>query len=277
MAVRAAAAALTAAGAGCGDKVDQTGATPPARSSEPVTGVDQSPGPVPREIALGPELTAAMQLIERQQTDVARSRLEPYVAQHPDHGPAKFLLGLTYHREKRYTLARPHFEAAASLEPDYHPTHHFLGWCLYYLGDMPGARAAFENHLALKPGEGDSTFAIGLIDFNEDRLDDAVTRFTRAIELQANNPRRVKDVAKAHARLADVHIRRDELEAARSRLRVATGLWPQHYAAFYKLSRVLNRLGETEAAAEAFGQYRYWEARAEKPRGVPEPPPGSGR
>ena len=89
----------------------------------------------------------------------------------------------------------------------------------------------------------------------------------------ASNPGRVKDVAKAHARLADVHLRRDELDAARSELRTATILWPQHYTAFYKLSRVLNRLGDRAAADEAFRQYRYWETRAERPRGVPEPGP----
>ncbi len=225
---------------------------------------------------MGPELSAAFQLIGQQRTDAARAGLEQHLRQHPDDGPAEFLLGLTYHREKRYALARPHFEAAADMEPGYHPTHHFLGWCLYYLGDMTRARAAFEDHLALMPDEGDSIFAIGLIDLDEDRLDDAETRFRRAIELQASNPRRVKDVAKAHARLADVHIRRDELGAARSELQVATEMWPQHYTAFYKLSRVLNRLGDTEAAAEAFRQYRYWEAQAETPRGVPERPDGPG-
>ena len=260
------AAALTTGG--CGDETGPgsgSATAPPPEATAPATST-ASTAPIP----LGPELQAAAGLIGRQQTDSARVRLGPFIEAHPDDGKAAFLMGLTYHREKRYALARPWFESAAALAPEYHPTHHFHGWCLYYLGDMQGARAAFDRHLAFLPAEGDSHFALGLIALDEDRLDDARQRFRRAIELQQDNPRRVRDVSKAHARLADVHIRRGELEVARDELEIATSLWPQHYTAFYKLSRVLNRLGDNEAADEAFRLYRKWEARAEKPRGVPE-------
>ncbi len=261
-------AAALAAG-GCGDGTGP-GTAPPTEA----TGTEVAPSTGEKApIPLGPELQAAAGLIGRQQTDSARARLQPFIEAHPDDGQAAFLLGLTYHREKRYALARPWFESAAAPAPDYHPTYHFHGWCLYYLGDMQGARAAFDRHLAFLPGEGDSHFALGLIALDDDRLDDARQRFSRAIELQQNHPRRAREVSKAHARLADVHIRRDELEAARDELRFATALWPQHYTAFYKLSRVLNRLGENKAADEAFRLYRKWEARAEKPRGVPERAP----
>ncbi len=263
------AAALAAAG--CGDgTAPAPGTAPPPEAAAP--GATPSTGEAASN-SLGPELQAAAGLIGRQQIDSARARLQPFIEAHPEDGKAAFLMGLTYHREKRYALARPWFESAVALEPAYHPTYHFHGWCLYYLGDMQGARAAFDRHLAFLPGEGDSHFALGLIALDDDRLDDARQRFRRAIELQQDNPRRARDVSKAHARLADVHIRRDELEAARDELRFATALWPQHYTAFYKLSRVLNRLGDNEAADEAFRLYRKWEARAEKPRGVPERAP----
>lgn len=270
------AAVLAAGPSGCGREPDRA-AIPPART--PVAPVETTapaatpPGRETQEapVALDPQLVAMATLISRQQTDIARARLQQYVEEHPDDGQAAFLLGLTYHREKRYTLARPWFESAAGLAPDYHPIHHFRGWCLYYLGDMRGARAAFERHLDLSPGEGDSNFALGLIAMDEDRLDDARRRFLHAIELQQGNPKRQRDVSKAHARLADVHILRGELQQARSELQLATGLWPQHYTAYYKLSRVLNRLGLNESADEAFRLYRVWQARAEPPRGVPEP------
>lgn len=259
------ATALAAAGGGCGDEpaAGRPGAPTPA---EPA-------GRPARPESLSPELAWAARLIADRKTDQARTRLEAHVAEHPDDGQAAFLLGLTYHREKRYTLARPWFESALRLAPDYHTVHHFHGWCLYYLGDMPGARAAFNRHLEAVPGEGDSHFALGLIAFNDDRLDDAQRRFAAAIELQRDKPGRRRDVSKAHARLADVHVRRDELEQAKTQLLLATELWPQHYAAFYKLSRVLNRLGEDEAADEAFRQFRVWETRAARRRGVPEQVP----
>jgi tetratricopeptide (TPR) repeat protein len=227
--------------------------------------------PAPAEPAvLDAELGAIFGLIQQRQTDAARRQLDAYVKEHPDEGRAAFLLGLSHHREKRYARARPHFERAVEQAPSYHPTYHFLGWCTYYMGETAASRRAFEQHLAYVPTEGDSHFAIGLIDFDEDRLDDAQQRFRRAIELQQGNTGRRADVSKAHARLADVYIRRDELAAARAELETATQLWPQHYAAFYKLSRVLTRLGETEAAAAAFRKYRYWEPRAEQRRGIPE-------
>ncbi len=259
------AAALVAAGGGCGD--DQAARQPDGPKSAPPA--EQTAKPV----SLSPELTAAARLIADGKTDQARTRLEAHLAEHPDDGQAAFLLGLTYHRQKRYTRARPWFESAVRLAPDYHTVHHFHGWCLYYLGDMPGARAAFNRHIEAVPGEGDSHFALGLIAFNDDRLDDAQRRFARAIDLQRNKPGRRGDVAKAHARLADVHIRRDELEQAKTQLLLATSLWPQHYAAFYKLSRVLNRLGEPEAADEALREFRVREQQAARRRGVPEQVP----
>ncbi len=124
------------------------------------------------------------------------------------------------------------------------------------------------------PDEGDSIFGLGLVALEADRLDEAERRFRRAIEVQAPDPRRRKEVAKAHARLGDVYLRRDELEAARAELDTAVRLWPQHYTAFFKLSRVLTRLGEQAAAEEAYRLYRHYQAQAEPPRGVPESPGG---
>jgi tetratricopeptide (TPR) repeat protein len=259
------AAVFAFAGGGCGDQpvtVEPADPTP----AEPAVQPD-------RPVSLSPELVAVARLIADGKTDQARTRLEAHVAEHPDDGQAAFLLGLTYHRQKRYTQARPWFESAVRLAPEYHTVHHFHGWCLYYLGDMTGARAAFNRHIEAVPGEGDSHFALGLIAFDDDRLDDAQRRFERAIELQLDKPRRRSDVSKAHARLADVHIRRNELQAAKTRLLLATELWPQHYAAFYKLYRVLTRLGEDEAADEAFRQFHEWELLAAQRRGVPEQVP----
>ncbi len=245
--------------------------TPPAESAQTSTppAASVSSSSLPPE--LPPELKPVARLIGERRTALARQVLSAHLEGHPDDGHAEFLLGLSFHREKRYALAKPHFARAVELAPEYHPTYHFQGWCLYWLGETGPARTAFEAHLGHAPTEGDSHFGLGVIDLDEDRLDDAERRFRRAIELQAGNPRRGKDVSKAHARLADIHIRRDDLPAARAELIAATGLWPEHYAAFYKLSRVLRRLGENEAADEAFESYRIWQKRVRQKRGVPEP------
>ena len=222
---------------------------------------------------LNPDLAPIFALISQNQLGRARDRVTDYLQQNPDSGQAQFLLGLTYHREKRYALARPHFAKAAEFSPQFHPTHHFYGWCLYYLGEPAEARSAFQEHLRLAPTEGDSHFGLGLLAMDADQLDEAERRFRQAIDLQSDNPRRQMDVAKAHARLADLYIRREQLQSAKTHLQTATDLWPQHYAAYYKLHLVLNRLGEPEAAVEAFQQYRLWQQRAEQRRGLP----GQGR
>ena len=83
--------------------------------------------------------------------------------------------------------AREHFEEALALEPDYPPAIYFHGWALYYTGEMAAARLAFRNHLSRQPDVGDSHFALGLIAFDENDLEEAETRFRRAIELQADD------------------------------------------------------------------------------------------
>jgi tetratricopeptide (TPR) repeat protein len=238
----------------------------PAASPPPEAGTSNPPA----EAGLPPELRAWARLIAAGRAAQAREELLRHLEQFPDDGRAEFLLGLTFHREKSYALALPHLEKAAGLAPEYHPVHHFLGWCRYYLGDMPGSRSALLEHLRLAPGEGDSHFALGLIDLDENRLDEAEAQFREAIRLQEARPERKREVSKAHARLADVYIRRENLEAARVHLETSTALWPEHYTAFYKLSRVLRRLGRTGEAEAAFQQYVFWQRQIESRRGVPE-------
>src|SRR5262249_43217441 len=107
--------ALASGLAGCGDKpADRAGAAPsppapPAPAAAPEQGGDDgSP-------SLGPQLELIARLITHGRTDDARTQLQEYRRAHPEDGRAAFLLGLTYHREKRYGQARPLFEEAARL------------------------------------------------------------------------------------------------------------------------------------------------------------------
>ncbi len=267
------------AAAGCQDQGDpgpNEATSPPESVPVVVTNDDAAPNREttdPPTASLDDDLAPIFGMISRNQLAPARDRVTVYLQQHPESGQGEFLLGLTYHREKRYALARPHFAKASRLRPNFHPTYHFYGWCLYYLGESDAARNTFQEHVRLAPTEGDSQFALGLLAMEDDQLDEAEQRFHKAIELQADNPRRRPDVAKAHARLGDLYIRRGQLEAAKEHLLNATNLWPEHYAAYYKLHLILNRLDQPEAAENAYEQYRIWQQRAEQRRGLP----GQGR
>ncbi len=56
---------------------------------------------------------------------------------------------------------------------------------------------------------------------------------------------------RAHARLGDLFLRLDDLPAARLELELALELIPDEQDALFTLSRVLQRLGDDEGAAEA--------------------------
>ena len=80
-----------------------------------------------------------------------------------------------------------------------------------------------------------------------DRLDAARGRLLQALEAA----RTVNDPAWGallRARLADVELRAGQLEAARRLLVVAIGKDPENPAYYFKLARVLERIGDDDGA-----------------------------
>ncbi len=195
-------------------------------------------------------LPTCLTLIRHAQTAKARELLEPVVADHPAWAKARFYLGLTYHREKRYERAAELFKRALELDPLYHAQRVYYGWCLYYLGDPDAAREMFESYLEVKPDYPDALFALGLIAFDADEIEPARRHFERVIAL-AQERNDAKTEAKARARLGDVLIRLDMMKPARVQLDRSIEMNPDNFEVYYKLSRVLERLGEPEAAQAA--------------------------
>lgn len=247
------------------DTASEPPESPASPTPVPLDAQLQVPAPREPHAELTSELRPLFRMINAGRMAEARQLVAGYVPRHPDDATGHFLLGLTYHKDKRYGAARPHFERAIELDPDFHPTHYFHGWCLYNLGQLAAARDAFTEHLQLSPDYGDSHFGLGLIAFDEDRLEDAERQFRTSIKLQP----KPREESKAHARLADIHIRRNELAEARAELVIATELYPPHYTAYYKLHTVLTRLGETEQAEEAYRQYQRRQQEANVERGKP--------
>ena len=174
------AGSLIASG-GCDRGEDAATGGPAREPAPPPVQTGSVPELQPAPVSLNARLTAIFRLIGRRKTAEARKQLAAYLSDNADDGRAEFLVGLSYHREKSYGRARPHFVRATELSPGYHQTYHFLGWCLYYLGDARAARDAFEEHLAFVPDEGDSHFGIGLIYLVEERLDYAQARIQKAL------------------------------------------------------------------------------------------------
>lgn len=199
-------------------------------------------------------MARCLALIKAHQYEAARGRLQPIVALHPAWARAQFLLALSYHEEQRYELARPLFERALELDPAERTVLPFYGWCLYYLGDATAAARQFSGYLQHDPDYADAHYALGMIDYDRDDLEPASRHFADTIRLAAAAGD-ARTEGKARARLADVHVRRGELEQARTELERAVTLRPDAYEAFFKLSRVLERLGDREGAARALAQH----------------------
>ena len=215
-------------------------------------------------------MDAALRLIKRGQTAEARQRLEPVVASHPGWGRAHFYLALTYHEEQRYAEAEGLFRRALELDPEYAPPRVFFGWCLYYLGKLPEARKMFESYRTTAPEYADAHYALGLIDFDEDNLESASTRFLQTIEL-AQKQHLPPTESKARARLADVMIRSGDLQHAKEELLRSIALNPDNYETYFKLSRVLQRLGDAAGAEKARNDYEeaFRRSRAKSPPSEP--------
>ena len=206
--------------------------------------------------ALDGSLSDCFKLIEDGRHGPARVRIRQWLDDHPEDARGEFLMGLSYHQEKRYGRAIKWFDKAALHQPVYPPVWHFKGWSNYYLGDATRAREAFDRHLQLDPGEGDSHFAIGLLAMEEWRLDEAERHFMKAIELQANRSTRIKGVSKAKARLSEVVEHRDgDIEQATLLLRESVELHPDHYEAWYRLSRLLTQQERNDDARSAMEQF----------------------
>jgi tetratricopeptide (TPR) repeat protein len=234
----------------------------------------QNPSPQPPSQVvekLNPELSPIRNLISTNQNGAARVRLADHLKIHPTDGQAVFLFGLTYHREKKYAQAVPHFDRALTLPPLYMPINYFRGWALYYLGEAEKSRQAFQSFLQLKPDEPDAHFALGLIAQEEGDLDEAKERFQRSIELvNAQGGRDVQALSKAHTRLAEVFEQRGDLEQAKLNLVVAVKLFPDQYEALYKLYRVHVRLGEHDQAQAVHAQYLATKERVRPGTSFPE-------
>lgn len=196
------------------------------------------------------ELARCLQLIRAQRYGEARSRLQGILMQHPAWPRANLLMAITYHKEHRYEEARPLFARVLELDPKEHAARPFYGWCLYYLGEAAECEKMFQSYLDVNPDYSDAHYALGLLAMHRDDTAEAARRFETATQLaaQQNEPR---IEGKARARLGDIYARNGELEKARVELEKAVVLRPDAYAAYFKLSRVLQRLGDREGADRA--------------------------
>ncbi len=206
-------------------------------------------------------------------TTALRSDLGEMLDQNPTDGQAAFLYGLSLHQEKKYSEARIYFEHAREHAPEYATTHHFLGWCLFYEGELELANASFTRHSKLVEGEGDDHFALGLIALEQNDLSAAQTSFDIALqcfEAMSGANDHAREQGKTLARLGELAEVQGNLDLAAERLSQATKLFPDHYEAWHRLAAIERRRGNSDAASRATEQEATARSRVGRPQGFPE-------
>jgi tetratricopeptide (TPR) repeat protein len=209
----------------------------------------------------------ALQLIARNHPDQAEPVARAALAAYPDQPRAAFVLGLSLHKQKRYSDAVPLFERSlagatamdaaqrAQQFPEHTHVAHFLGWARYYAGDLDGARGAFTSHVATVPTAGDSWYGLALVEIDEDQVDAAAAALERAMaclpEAERMEESRSRDRGKILARQGDLALRADRTQDAVDLYRRALRAWPDHYEVWAKVARCYDRLGDAQAADRA--------------------------
>ena len=222
------------------------------------------------------QLDLAKRLLAAGQNEAAIEQLHPVIAADPKHFDAQLLVGVAYHKLRRYEQAQGYLEKARELAPNDARPNYPLGFCLYYLGQREAARKAFEKFIAAFPDHGHAYLGLGLIEFDDDRLDEAAACFKKCIELNAryaDDPTRASFQGSGHVRLGDVYERQQKFEQARDQYIKATQFAEADaslYAAYFKLARVQNRLGDHEGAKKSMQKFEETKDKIRPSEGFPE-------
>ena len=209
----------------------------------------------PQEMKMRSDLQTHYSLISEGKTGSARVRLRQFMDAEGETAQPLFLMGLSYHHERKYTKAIQWFKRAAVFdEPSqrYPPAWHFLGWSYYYLGNVAESKLAFEKYLILDPGEGDSLFGLGLLAMDEGFFDKAARLFEQSIVEQ---PDRQSGRAKSKARLADIFTEKGLWNEAVSLYKEALQLDQDLYEVWYHLAMALRRIQRDQESEEALRMF----------------------
>jgi tetratricopeptide (TPR) repeat protein len=252
---------------------------PPQRGIGEVVGVDAQgrswrEGPVlEQQWPDDPRVSIAKELLGGGKYPEAELVFTTVLSENSQVARARFLRAIAIQKQKHYQRALAELDvaiASGQAFPERSHGEHFRGWCLYHLGRTGEAGEAFSAHVEAHPEEGDSHFGLGVVAMELGNLPEAQLYFERAIELQRGMPSRLREIAKAHARLGDVHLAFNRLDLARESYHQAVIRWPDHHEAWAKLARVLDRLDRPEQAERARKEHR--NARLRMGRSVEEEP-----
>jgi tetratricopeptide (TPR) repeat protein len=201
-----------------------------------------------------PELEQAIALIAQQDFAAAGALVRAYRDEQPDVAAGIFVSALILHKQQRYAEARPLFKETLDRDPRQINAHHFLGYCCYYLGDLPAAIAAFEAHLRAAPAAGDSLHGLGIARADAGDRDGAIEALRAAVDLAAaRTPPAL--VPKTRYRLAQLLLESGAIDEAQHLLEHTIQNAPAFAPAYFTLSQIYDRKGMGDLAGRFLDQY----------------------
>jgi Flp pilus assembly protein TadD len=120
-----------------------------------------------------------------------------------------------------------------------------LAGAAYSNGDIQTAQAHYEEAIAKNPDDPDAINGLGQMLARQGRVDEAIQRFTRAIELAPKKWTYHFNLAHAEGELG-------QWDRAIAEYRTAAELFPQDYATQYNLAMALHKKGDDVAAVGEF-------------------------
>jgi len=98
---------------------------------------------------------------------------EAVVKENPLDALAHHNLAAAYHRDERLEDALQAYNEAIALRPQWGSPHAQMGFVLKDLGDINGSALAYETAVELDPNDAISCYNLGVLYFNQGRLEDA--------------------------------------------------------------------------------------------------------
>ena len=187
----------------------------------------------------------------------AVTELEAVIEDDPGNSGAHFLMGQAYNQNGDLLKAADAFRTVLALEPDNGAAHHNLGVTLFQMRDPNAAATEFLAALELDPDDPDTRYQLGATYLilalsagtpDAELLDQATAEFEAALETQENMP-------EALIGMGNIHIQRQDFEAAVDALKQALEEVPDSPEAHYALAQAYMLIGDEAQACETYGHF----------------------
>ena len=180
--------------------------------------------------------------------------VEELVAAFPQSDDAVYLLGLAHHEQGDTESAMKFWKRSLEIDPSRADANDSLGHALLLRDDYEKAEEYFRKALAIDPTLGTANARLASALIHQGKMREAATILEKAQSLNADG----------HRQLGEAYQHLGEFEKARASYTKAIGLNANLAEAYYGLSKVLNRLGEREAANKYFQTFSVLRERAEE-------------